>query len=123
MRRLALALVAALAFAVAPARAHHGVIIYDKTTLVTIEGFVSKVMDGFPHWEINVRADGVEWTLDLDSDVTLKKAGLRPDGGDFTIGRRIRVEGYRVQDPEWYHMAPVRIHLDGKVYEIEVDID
>lgn len=123
MIRLAIAIVAAMTVAAVPAAAHHGVIYYDTSKIVTIEGFVSEVMEGFPHWEINVRSEGIEWTLDLDSDIVLKRAGLKPDGSDFTIGRKIKVEGYQVKDPDWYHMAPVRIHLDGKVYPIDVDID
>ncbi|MEM7499062.1 MAG: DUF6152 family protein [Pseudomonadota bacterium] len=104
--------------------AHHGFVSYDTENPIMIEGFVSEEMDGFPHWEINVRSEGQDWTVDVGNDFTLQRAGLASNGSDFQIGREIRIEGYRVTDPGWYHIAPFRITLDGdKVHDIEVDID
>ncbi len=104
-----------------PAHAHHGYMRWDEDNPVAIEGWVSNEMDGFPHWEIDVRVDGVDWEVDLGDQFQLQKAGLRKDGGDFTIGREIRVEGLRPVDRSVLRVLPNKIILDGdKEYSIVV---
>lgn len=105
------------------AAAHHGLIAFDTSTVRSWEGFVSKEMDGFPHWEINIRVDSVDWQVDLGNDFVLERAGFAPDGTDFAVGDAIVVEGYRAKDADLRRIAPVRITIDGKTRGIEVEID
>jgi hypothetical protein len=112
VRRLALALT--LAAGAGAALAHHGIVSYDTSRTVTVTGFVAKPMDGFPHYEITVRSEGRDWTVDMGNGHVLERAGFRRDGSEFTTGRRITVEGYRVTDPDWYHLAPRVITLEGE---------
>ncbi len=108
-------LIAASPLAIAlPARAHHGYMRWDEDNPIAIEGWVSKEMDGFPHWEIHVRVDGVDWEVDLGDQWQLRKAGLREDGGNFSVGRKIVVEGIRPIDRKILRMLPRRIVLDGE---------
>lgn len=102
--------------------AHHGYMRWDEDNPIVIEGWVSKEMDGFPHWEIEVRVDGVDWEVDLGDQFQLKKAGLRPDGREFKIGRDIRVAGLRPMDRSILRVLPNLITLDGdKEYPIVVN--
>ena len=87
---------------------------WDEDNPVVIEGWISKEMDGFPHWEIHVRVDGVDWEIDVGDKWQLEKAGLRGDGGNFSIGREILIEGIRPVDRKILRLLPRRIVLDGE---------
>lgn len=106
-----------------PAHAHHGLMIWDKENPVTIEGIVSAEMDGFPHWEVSIRVDGQDWIVDLGSDFDLERAGLSPDGSEFTIGSKITVTGYRTKSTDVLLMRPASITLNGKLYKYTTDWD
>ncbi len=99
-----------------PAAAHHGLMLWaDETT--TIEGFVSEEMDGFPHWEISVRApDGRDWAIDVGSDFEMGRAGVKPE--DLPVGTKLRVEGNLPKDePEATLLRPLRVIVGDRVYE------
>lgn len=115
-------LIASSPFAVAaPVLAHHGYMRWDEDNPVVIEGWISKEMDGFPHWEIHVRVDGVDWEVDLGDQWQLEKAGLRKDGGNFSMRRKIRVEGIRPIDRKILRLLPRTIVLDGEeTYKMNV---
>lgn len=102
-----------------PAHAHHGLMLWDEENLVTIEGFVSEDLDGYPHWEVQVRIDdnSDDWVIDIGNDFELERAGLHADGREFSIGKPIKVEGYRPRDSDTRLLRPVRITIDGKVYK------
>ncbi|MEM8755698.1 MAG: DUF6152 family protein, partial [Pseudomonadota bacterium] len=95
MRKAVLSLSLLFAALAGAAVAHHGYMRWDTENPLAIEGWISKEMTGFPHWEIEVRVDGEDWEVDVGDQLQLKKAGLRPDGSDFALRREIRVEGYR----------------------------
>ena len=119
-RRLLNAGVALLAIAAAaPGAAHHGLMLWDEENLVTIEGFVSQELDGFPHWEIQVRVDddSDDWLIDLGDNFTMERAGLHEDGREFSIGAAIKVEGFRPRDSETRLLRPARITIGGTVHE------
>lgn len=117
-RRAALALIAAAPTA---AFAHHGYMNWDRENLVILEGWISKELDGFPHWEILVRVDGVDWEVDVGDQFQLERVGLDPKGSDFPVRRKIRVEGWRPEDRKILRILPERVILDGdKVYELKV---
>lgn len=118
-RRTALA--GAIALLAVPAFAHHGLMIWDKENLVIVEGVVTEEMDGYPHWEITVRAEGEDWLVDIGSDFELERAGFSADGREFTPGAKIRVEGYRPKDSDTRLMRPQRMILNGKTYEFVTD--
>ena len=119
MDRRAFILLAAAA--ASPAAAHHGYMRWDKENPVAIEGWISKEMDGFPHWEIWVRVESQDWEVDVGDQFQLERAGLSPDGREFQYLRKIRVEGYRPQDEKIFRILPIRIILDeDEVYEINV---
>ncbi len=103
---------AAAAFA-APALAHHGYMRWDEDNPVVIEGWISKEMDGFPHWEIHVRVDGVDWEVDVGDQFQLEKAGFSRDGREFSMRREIRIEGIRPIDRKVLRLLPRTIILDG----------
>lgn len=118
------ALIALAAAPLVPARAlaHHGWMKWDEDNPFAIEGWISKEMNGYPHWEIDVRVDGVDWEVDVGDQFALKKAGLKDDGSDFYLRREIRVEGLRPVDEDILRVLPRRIVLDGdKSYDLFVD--
>lgn len=116
-----LLLAAAAAALPALSMAHHGWLSWDHDNPIVIEGWVSKEMDGYPHWEIDVRVDGEDWEVDVGDDIQLRKAGLRPDGSDFRLNREIRVEGLRLKDENVLRILPRRVVLDGdKAYPLVV---
>ena len=122
-RRALIAATLALPFA-APARAHHGWMKWDEENPFFIEGWISKEMDGFPHWEIDVRVDGEDWEVDVGDQFSLKKAGLKPDGSDFRLRREIKVIGLRSADPGHRRILPRQVVFDGdpeKTYDLFVD--
>lgn len=114
-RRAAIALIAAALApaALSPVLAHHGYMQWDKETPFVIEGWISKEMDGFPHWEIHVRVNSEDWEVDIGDQYQLEKAGLEPDGSDFRFKRDIRVEGWRPVDRNIRRVLPTRIIFDG----------
>ena len=114
---------ALLALAAAPAAAHHGFMQWDYENPVFIEGWVSKGLDGFPHWEIWVRVDGKDWEVDVGDQFVLQKAGLSGDGKEFRMRREIRVEGYRPVDKSVLRILPRRIIFEGgdEAYDIVVE--
>lgn len=100
-----------------PAAAHHGLMLWDEENVVTVEGFIAEEMDGYPHWEVEIRvSDGDDWIVDLGNDFDMERAGLNKDGSDFTIGRKIRVEGHVPRDSDTRLIRPLRITIDGKVH-------
>ena len=119
-RTLLTTAVAGLAIAAAgPVAAHHGLMMWDEENLVTIEGFVSEELDGFPHWEIEVRVDedSDDWVIDLGDDFIMERAGLHKDGREFVVGKAIKVEGYQPLDSDTHLLRPVRITIDGVAHE------
>lgn len=119
-RRCLLTGLAFLLIAGTAARAHHGPMPWDRSEIVVLDGIVVQEMDGFPHWEISLRVDGVDWSVDVGDNFTLERAGLAPDGSDFSIGRRVIIEGYRPLDPAWHRLLPQRIIIDGTTYDIRL---
>ena len=118
------ALFAALAAGLSTAaRAHHGLMIWDKETLVMLTGIVTEPMDGFPHWEIEVRVDGVDWVIDLGSDFDMERAGLHTDGREFSIGAEVIVEGYRPKGSDARLIRPRRVTVGGTTYEFKTEWD
>ena len=104
------------------ARAHHGYMRWDEENPIAIEGWISKEMDGFPHWEIDVRVAGVDWEVDVGDPWALKKAGLKDDGSDFTVGREVRVEGLRPMEKNILRILPRKVIFDGdKEYPLYVE--
>lgn len=116
MRRLGLLAFVALLMAPVMALAHHGLMIWDDDEVTSIEGFVSGEMDGFPHWEINVRTpEGEEWTVDVGSEFEMNKAGVKAE--DLPIGTKVKVEGNRPRDSDSLLLRPLRIITRGETYE------
>lgn len=119
-RAFALSLAAA-ALPAASLRAHHGYMRWDEDNPVTLEGWISSEMDGFPHYEFEMRVDGVDWEVDVGDQFQLEKAGLSRTGDEFTLRREVRVTGVRPIDREIHRILPSRITLDGdEVYDISV---
>ncbi len=109
-------LAAALLAAPATVLAHHGLMIWGDD-VVTIEGFVSEEMDGFPHWEISVRTpDGQDWDVDVGSDFEMEHAGMK--AADLPIGTKVKVEGNLPKDkPDARLLRPLKVIAGDKVYE------
>ncbi len=105
------------------AKAHHGLMIWDRENPIKLEGLISEEMDGFPHWEVEIRVDGQDWVIDLGSDFDLERAGLNPDGREFTIGAKIAVEGYRPKNSNTRLIRPKKITLGTKTFEFTTDWD
>ena len=64
------------AAAATPAAAHHGYMRWDRENPIVIEGWISKELDGFPHWEIWVRVESQDWEVDVGDQFQLERAGL-----------------------------------------------
>jgi len=111
----------ATAAAASSALAHHGYMRWDTDNPIVMSGWISKEMDGFPHWEIDIRVDGVDWEVDVGDQFVLKKAGLSPDGSDFAFRRNLTVEGVRPVDRKILRILPSRITFEnGETYELEI---
>lgn len=96
------------------AAAHHGYMAWDYDNPITLEGWISNPMDGFPHWEFWMRVDGEDWSVDIGDQFTLQKAGFQKDGKEFTRNRQVRVEGYRPVDQKVLRILPTSIQLDDE---------
>jgi len=104
-----------------PAFAHHGYMRWDTENPITLSGWISKELDGFPHWEIDMRVDNVDWEVDVGDQFVLKKAGFTEGGKEFALRRELTVEGLRPQDPKILRILPSRITFaSGETYEINV---
>lgn len=98
------------------ALAHHGLMVWQDDVVTTVEGFVSAEMDGFPHWEINVRTpEGEEWTIDVGSEFEMDKAGMKAE--DLPIGTKVKVEGNLPRDSDSLLLRPLRVITKNKTYE------
>ncbi|MEX2520653.1 MAG: hypothetical protein WD969_15120 [Paracoccaceae bacterium] len=103
------------------AGAHHGYMQWDFENPIVLEGWVSKEMDGFPHWEFWMRVDSQDWEVDVGDQFTLKKAGLSESGNEFAMRRTLRVDGARPVDRSIFRILPTRIIFDDdEAYDIEV---
>lgn len=103
--------------------AHHGLMLWDKDKVVTVSGLVSKPMDGYPHWEIEIRVDGQDWVIDLGSDFDMERAGLNPDGSDLPVGTDVTVEGYRPRDSDARLLRPRKITVGKKTFVFTTEWD
>ncbi len=111
----------ATAAAASPVLAHHGYMRWDTENPITLSGWISKELDGFPHWEIDMRVDNVDWEVDVGDQFVLKKAGFKQGGKEFAFGRKITVEGVRPVDRSILRILPSRITLDeDETYELEI---
>lgn len=111
-RRAALGLFAALPAGIAAA--HHGYMAWDTENPITLEGWISNEMDGFPHWEFWMRVDGEDWSVDIGDQFALKKAGLNENGSDFKLRRVVKVEGLRPVDRSVLRVLPSVITFEGE---------
>ncbi|MFV0474252.1 MAG: DUF6152 family protein [Pikeienuella sp.] len=101
--------------------AHHGYMAWDTENPIVLEGWISKEMDGFPHWEFWMRVDGEDWAVDIGDQYTLERAGFKSDGSEFKMRLNVRVEGVRPVDRSTLRILPSRITLEGgEPHDIEV---
>ena len=117
LSRLVFAITLIFAFAAAPAKAHHGLSLWDEENPITLEGFVSETMDGFPHWEIRIRVEGVDWIVHLGNEFYMEAAGMKGDGSDLNIGDRIKIEAWRSLTAGEREVRPLKIYTDDAVYD------
>lgn len=102
--------------------AHHGYMAWDTENPIVVEGWISKAMDGFPHWEFWIRdGDGQDWAVDIGDQFTLERAGFSRSGSEFKMRVAARVAGVRPVDKSVFRILPSSIALDGgEPHEIEV---
>ncbi|QIE55810.1 hypothetical protein G5B40_10315 [Pikeienuella piscinae] len=104
-----------------PAVAHHGYMAWDTENPIVLEGWISKEMDGFPHWEFWMRVDGEDWEVDIGDQYTLERAGFSSSGKEFKMRDNVIVEGVRPVDRSIRRILPSRITLeDGVPHDITV---
>ena len=110
------ALILTLLLAPVGALAHHGLMLWQDDVVTTIEGFVSEEMDGFPHWEMQVRTDdGQDWAIDVGSEFEMNHAGMKAE--DLPVGTKVTVEGNRPRDSDEPLLRPLKVIAGDKVYE------
>lgn len=112
-RRAMLGILGASALA-GRAAAHHGYMAWDTDNPIVLEGWISKAMDGFPHWEFWMRVDGDDWSVDVGDQFQLKRAGFSSSGSEFRARRQVRVWGVRPVDKSVLRILPSRIQLDDE---------
>ena len=101
-RRMAvLAAAAGLAFAAAPALAHHSFAMFDRAHVVTLVGSVKEFQWTNPHSWIQIEAPdnkGVvrEWSIESLSTGTLSRQGWRP--GTFKPGDKVTLRIFPMKD-------------------------
>lgn len=96
------------------AAAHHGYMAWDTENPIVLEGWISKEMDGFPHWEFWMRVDGKDWSVDIGDQYQLKRAGFSSSGSEFQMRRQVKVWGLRPVDQSVLRVLPSRIQLDDE---------
>ncbi|MEM7547553.1 MAG: hypothetical protein AAF367_18655 [Pseudomonadota bacterium] len=121
MSRRTFSLTALSGLIAAPVLAHHGYMRWDTENPIALSGWISKELDGFPHWEIDIRVDGVDWEVDVGDQFVLKKAGFKQGGKEFALRRELTVEGLRPLDKKVLRILPSRITFaNGDTYELEI---
>ena len=116
-RRIALAAIAALAFAT-PAFAHHGWS-WTESGFFQIEGIVTDFYFGNPHPTIDVDIEGTIWRIELAPPSASSAAGMTED--TIVIGDEITAIGNRSQDELETRMKAVRVIVKGQTYDVYPD--
>lgn len=113
-------IVLAAAFATAsPARAHHGWA-WTLDEIMTLEGTIEDIYIGNPHVTLKVRtADGASWQVDLAPLIRTVRAGFDEDAA--RVGDAVMLEGQRSRDPAELWMKAIRVHVNGRVYDVYAD--
>ena len=100
-KMLALAGVAVVSLASAPAFAHHSFAMFDNQKNVTLEGTVKEFQWTNPHSWIQIEAPDDkgavrEWSVESQSTGTLSREGWRP--GSFKPGDKVTVKIFPMKD-------------------------
>ena len=113
--RTSFALPAALAFAAAPALAHHGWGSYDAAHPITVAGPILTSKFENPHVLVTVKDSSKTWTIFLAPTSRMENRGAV--AAVVAVGREISAYGYpsTVNADE---MRAERITVDGKTYEM-----
>jgi hypothetical protein len=118
MRRLALAIAAALTLGVTGASAHHSfAVFFDSERTVTITGVVTEFRFTNPHGMITIEVtDGGRttiWRAETNSPSVLRRRGWTP--GALTAGEVVTVEGWASRDGSSYLRMSRVTRQDGSV--------
>jgi len=116
-RRIALAGLAALAFAT-PAFAHHGWS-WTDSGFFQIEGIVTEFYFGNPHPTLDIDVEGTIWRIELAPPSASSAAGLTAD--TIVAGDEIMAIGNRSQDANEPRMKAVRVIVKGQTYDVYPD--
>lgn len=96
MKTLRIWVLTAACLYVRVAESHHSVAMYDNDNLIEVAGIVTRVEWTSPHVFVYFEADGengevVEWSVELDPPVLLRRYGWRQS--TVEVGDEIRITG------------------------------
>jgi hypothetical protein len=119
-RRLAGAVLGALALVPFGALAHHG---WSWTTGEDMEltGTITQVHLGNPHGLLTLDVEGVAWTVEVGQPWRNERAGLKD--GDLAPGVVVTVSGEPSANPAEKRLKVERLWLDGVEHELYPDRD
>jgi hypothetical protein len=106
---------AALVFAPAAARAHHGWT-WAEDAEFTLAGVIRGVRLGNPHGELDVEAEDGLWIAEIGQPYRNERAGLTE--ALLAAGTAVTLEGHRSRDPETRVMKAERVIIAGKLYDL-----
>lgn len=97
------------------AAAHHGWGSYDAGKTIVLEGPVLKSSYEFPHGEVVIELNGVQWTATLAPPTRMQSRGLTRE--DIAVGKRIKAEGYP-STARQNEMRAERVTVGSRVIEM-----
>lgn len=111
----------ALAFAAAPAYAHHGWG-GNATEHMELTGEVEQALSlAGPHATMKLMVDGQLWDLTLAPPPRTSHAGLTE--ATIPVGATITIRGHRNLDPKRFEIKTERVTYAGKLYNVYPDRD
>lgn len=108
-----------------PVTAHHSIQLYDKATLVTIEGTITKAKFGFPHSRYYIEIEDsddknktLEWLMTAQDPKDAKRFGYFNELEALKVGDRINVVGWPHKNNEREVLGQRMTHKEGKTLEL-----
>ena len=108
-----------LAFASAPALAHHSAAMFEEKKTITVEGVVKEFQFTNPHsWllvDVKDKSGKVTtWGFEAEGPSTLQRAGIRPS--EFPVGTKLTITGRPMKDGRPAAIWEYAVRADGKKY-------
>jgi len=110
---------AAFAFSVRPAIAHHGWA-GNQDEEFELTGTVERSVSlAGPHATMQIRAEGKVWDLTLAPPARTERAGLKE--GAIPVGATVKIHGHRNRDLNRFEVKTERVTWNGHTYNVYPD--